>query len=336
MSEATTKPMSGLRKAAILLRALDEDYTVEVMQLLSPHEIQTLSLEMAALGTITHAEMHSVISDFFEEVGQFSVFGMGSNDYIRSVLVKVLGEERAASLLEDIMETAAGGSGIDALNMLEASSVAEMIKDEHPQIIATILVHLDRNQATSVLEMFDESLRGDVMLRIATFSGVQPSALQELTEVLSSMLDGQNLKRSKMGGVKTAAELLNLMNSSVEEEVLNKVRSHNEELAQNIVDNMFLFENIIDLDNASLDTLINSVEKESLAVALKGTDQALIDKIVGTMSERAGRLLLDDMEARGPMRLSQVEQEQKAILQVVKKLADSGDIVLSGGDDTYV
>lgn len=330
------KEMTGKRKAAILLRVLSEDAAAEVMKFLSPIEIQDLSHEMAFVGPITHEEMFDTMNDFFAEVGKFSNVGGGSSEYIRGVLVKVLGEERAASILEDIQETANSGSGIDALNVIEPATVAEMIKDEHPQIIATILVHLDRGQGANVLEVLDDDLRENVMMRIATFSGVQPSALQELTEVLSSMLDGSNMKRSSMGGVKTAAEMLNLMNSTTEEHIMDRIRDQNEELAQNIVDNMFLFENIIDFEPASIRRLLTEVPSDKMAIALKGAEEELREKILGQMSERAGRILRDEIEGMGSIRRSQMEEEQKAILQIIKRLADTGEIVIGGGDDDFV
>lgn len=213
---------------------------------------------------------------------------------------------------------------------------ADIIRDEHPQIIATILVHLKRGQAADILALFDEKLRNDVMLRIATFGGVQPSALAELTEVLNNLLDGQNLKRSKMGGVRTAAEIINLMKSQQEENVITAVRDYDGELAQKIIDEMFLFENLIDIDNRSIQRILQEVESDSLVVALKGCDQELRDHFLNNMSQRAAEIMRDDLSSRGPVRMSQVEAEQKAILLVVRKLAETGEVVLHGGDDTYV
>uniref|UniRef100_UPI0006518BA0 flagellar motor switch protein FliG n=1 Tax=Halomonas sp. PR-M31 TaxID=1471202 RepID=UPI0006518BA0 len=227
-------------------------------------------------------------------------------------------------------------SGIDSLNLMEASMVAELIRDEHPQIIATILVHLERHQAADILELFNEKQRNDVVLRIATFSGVQPAALQELTEVLGGMLDGQNLKRSKMGGARTAAEILNLMNTAQEEAIIENVRAHSEELAQKIIDEMFLFENIVDIDSRGIQLILKEIDTNSLVVALKGAPSELVEKFTSNMSQRAAQLLTEDLEARGPIRVSQVENEQKAILLVVRRLAENGEIVLSGGDDSYV
>lgn len=328
--------LNNTQRAAVLLLALDEDSAAEVFKHLSAREVQEVSQEMAKLGNISHDQMRQVLDDFYDESEQFAALNLYSSDHIRSVLTKALGNERASSLLEDILEQNGANSGIDALNLMEANIVSEMIRDEHPQIIATILVHLERRQAADVLEYFDDKLRNDVVLRIATFSGVQPAALQELTEVLGGMLDGQNLKRSKMGGARTAAEILNLMNSSAEETVIETVRAHSEDLAQKIIDEMFLFENLLDVDDRGIQLLLKEINTNALMVALKGSDEKLKEKFLRNMSTRAATLLREDMEASGPIRVSQVESEQKAILQVVRRLADNGEIVLSGGDDAYV
>ncbi|WP_110687632.1 flagellar motor switch protein FliG [Salinicola aestuarinus] len=328
--------MSGARRGAILLLSLDEDSAAEIFKYLSTQEVQEISQEMAKLGQVSHEEMAAVLREFHAETEQFTAINLHTSDHIRTVLTKALGSERASSLIEDILESNNTENGIDSLNLMDASMVAELIRDEHPQIIATILVHLERGQAANILELFEEKRRDDVMLRIATFSGVQPAALQELTEVLTSMLDGTNLKRSKMGGVRTAAEILNLMNSAQEEQVIGVVRAHNEDLAQRIIDEMFLFENLLDIDDRGIQLVLREVETNSLVIALRGSDEALIDKFMRNMSQRAAQLMREDMENRGPVRLSQVENEQKAILGVVRRLADSGEIALSGGDDGYV
>ncbi|QQE90553.1 flagellar motor switch protein FliG [Azotobacter chroococcum] len=327
---------SGARRSAILLLSLDEDSAAEVFKYLPNQDVQAVGMEMARLSQVSHEEMRQVLEDFMDETEQYAAINIQSSEHIRAVLTKALGSERAASLIDDILETSDTGTGIDKLNLMEASTVAEMIRDEHPQIIATILVHLDRHQAADVLELFDERLRNDIILRIATFSGVQPIALHELTEVLGGMLDGQNLKRSKMGGVRTAAEILNLMNSTLEEVAIQTVRAHSEDLAQKILDEMFLFENLLEMDDRSIQLILNQVESNSLVIALKGAPPALVDKFLANMSSRAAQLLREDMEARGPIRISQVEAEQKAILQIVRRLADSGEIVIGGGDDAYV
>ena len=210
---------------------IGEDRAAEVFKHLSQREVQTLSAAMANVTQISNKQLTDVLAEFEQEAEQFAALNINANDYLRSVLVKALGEERAASLLEDILETRDTASGIETLNFMEPQSAADLIRDEHPQIIATSLVNLKRAQAADILALFDERLRHDVMLRIATFGGVQPAALAELTEVLNGLLDGQNLKRSKMGGVRTAAEIINLMKTQQEEAVITAVREFDGELA---------------------------------------------------------------------------------------------------------
>ncbi|HBC6020595.1 TPA: flagellar motor switch protein FliG [Proteus mirabilis] len=328
--------LTGTEKSAVMLLTLGEDRAAEVFKHLTTREVQQLSIAMSSMRQISNQQLIDVMASFEEDAVQYAALNVNANDYLRSVLVKALGEERANNLLDEISETRETTTGIETLNFMEPQMAADIIRDEHPQIIATILVHLKRGQAADILALFDEKLRNDVMLRIATFGGVQPSALAELTEVLNNLLDGQNLKRSKMGGVRTAAEIINLMKSQQEENVITAVRDYDGELAQKIIDEMFLFENLIDIDNRSIQRILQEVESESLVVALKGCDQELRDHFLNNMSQRAAEIMRDDLASRGLVRMSQVEAEQKAILLIVRRLAESGEVVLHGGDDTYV
>lgn len=328
--------LTGTEKSAVMLLTLGEDRAAEVFKHLTTREVQQLSIAMSSMRQLSNQQLIDVMASFEEDAVQYAALNVNANDYLRSVLVKALGEERANNLLDEISETRETTTGIETLNFMEPQMAADIIRDEHPQIIATILVHLKRGQAADILALFDEKLRNDVMLRIATFGGVQPSALAELTEVLNNLLDGQNLKRSKMGGVRTAAEIINLMKSQQEENVITAVRDYDGELAQKIIDEMFLFENLIDIDNRSIQRILQEVESESLVVALKGCDQELRDHFLNNMSQRAAEIMRDDLASRGPVRMSQVEAEQKAILLIVRRLAESGEVVLHGGDDTYV
>ncbi|QZN94304.1 flagellar motor switch protein FliG [Symbiopectobacterium purcellii] len=303
--------MTGTEKSAILLMTVGEDRAAEVFTHLSTREVQHLSTAMANLRQVSPQQLAEVLKEFEMEAEQYAALSVNAGDYLRSVLVKALGEERASSLLEDILESRETTGGIETLNFMEPQTAADIIRDEHPQIIATILVHLKRAQAADILALFDERLRNDVMLRIATFGGVQPSALAELTDVLNGLLDGQNVKRSKMGGVRTAAEIINLMKSQQEEAV-------------------------IDVDDRSIQRLLQEVESESLLLALKGSDEPLREKFLRNMSQRAAEILRDDLSTRGPVRMSQVENEQKAILLIVRRLADSGEMIIGGGEDSYV
>jgi flagellar motor switch protein FliG len=221
---------------------------------------------------------------------------------------------------------------------MEAGTVAELIKNEHPQIIATILVHLERDQAAQILGFFAERLRGDVMLRVATLDGIQPTALKELNDVLAKIMSGNaNLKKSAMGGVRTAAEILNYMGGSQDTAIIESVKEQDADLAQQIVDEMFVFDNVIDIDDRGVQLLLREVQSESLVIALKGTNAELRDKIFKNMSQRAADMLKDDLEAKGPVRVSEVEAEQKEILKIVRRLVEEGQIALSGkGEESFV
>ncbi|KAI3596068.1 Flagellar motor switch protein FliG (plasmid) [Cupriavidus necator H850] len=327
---------SGLQKSAVLMMAIGEDAAAEVFKHLSQREVQELGSAMATLSSVTREEMAEVLGEFRSETEQYLALNVDSNAFIRSVLNKALGEERAQSVIEDILESRDPGGGIDSLNWMDATAIAELIRDEHPQIIATILIHLDRQKSSEVLALFTDRLRNDVILRIATFGGVQPGALQELTDVLTKLLAGQSLKRSRMGGVRTAAEIINLMSTAHEEAVIDGVRLHDGDLAQKIIDEMFLFENLLEVDDRGIQRVLKEIATESLIVALKGAPQELRDKFIRNMSTRAGEMLREDLDALGPVRVSQVEAEQKAILQVVRRLADAGEVQIGGGDDAYV
>ncbi|NHB96535.1 flagellar motor switch protein FliG [Photorhabdus stackebrandtii] len=328
--------LNGTEKSAVMLMTLGEDQAAEVFKHLNSREVQQLSITMAGMRQVSNQQLVDVLAEFEEDAGQYAALSINASDYLRSVLIKALGEERASSLLEDILESRETTTGMETLNFMEPQMAADMIREEHPQIIATILVHLNRGQAADILALFDDKLRNDIMLRIATFGGVQPTALAELTEVLNNLLDGQNLKRSKMGGIRTAAEIINLMKSQQEENVIAAMRAYDNELAQKIIDEMFLFENLVDVDDRSIQRLLQEITTDSLLIALKGCNQQLRDHFLNNMSQRAAEILRDDLANRGPVRMSQVESEQKAILLIVRRLAESGEIILNGGDDSYV
>lgn len=327
----------GIHKSAILLMTLGEEGAAEVFKYLSPKEVHKLGAAMASLNTVKRDQVEQVLDDFMHLAGEKTNLGGGSDEYIRSVLNKALGSDKAANIIERILH---GGdtAGIESLKWMDAASVAELIKNEHPQIIATILVHLERDQASEVLNSFAERLRNDVVLRIATLDGIQPSALKELNDVLSKLLSGTtNLKKSVLGGVRAAAEILNFSGTANETAIIASVRDYDPELAQKIQDEMFVFENLNDLDDRSIQMLLREVQSESLIIALKGTGEELREKIFKNMSQRAAEMLRDDLEAKGPVRISEVEAEQKEILRVVRKLADEGQIVLGGkGEESFV
>ena len=326
-----------IRKSAILLMSLGEEGAGSVLQHMSPSEIGLLGEAMAKLTQVKQDEANAILEEFRVETEQYSAIHINSSSYLKTVLNKALGNNRAASLIESIFEPSEAATGIERLNFLEAGEVVELIHDEHPQIIATLLVHMDRDKAAAVLEKLPERVRDDAVMRIATFGGVQPAALKELTDVLNNMLSGEGTKRSRLGGVRAAAEIVNLINSTQEESVIKHLRAHDEQLAQKIIDEMFLFEKLLLIEDRGIQLLLKEIESESLIIALKGSPQEMRDKFLKNMSTRAADMLREDIEMRGPVRVSQVEAEQKSILQIVRRLADSGDLVLGGqGNDAYV
>ncbi|MBC7572846.1 MAG: flagellar motor switch protein FliG [Herminiimonas sp.] len=327
----------GIQKAAILLLALGEDEAAEVMKFLGPREVQKLGAAMSAMKAVQSEELEAVLENFRTETEQNTSIGLDSDEYIRSVMTKALGDDKASSLLNRILG-ARDASGIESLKWMDAQSVADLIRNEHPQIIATILVHLERYHACEVIGHFIERLRNDVVLRIATLDGVQPAALRELNEVLTKLLTGnESLKKKPMGGVRAAAEILNFLSGENEASVMTNLKNYDGDMAQKIMDEMFVFDNIMDIDDRGIQVMLREVQSESLIVALKGANQDLREKIFKNMSQRAAEMMREDLESKGPVRLSEVEAQQKEILQVVRRLADEGQIMLGAkGDDAYV
>ncbi len=327
----------GIEKGAILLLSLGEDGATEVFKHLGPREVQKLGLAMSNLKNVTREKVDSVLSAFRSRAEEKSSLGLNSGEYLRSVLTKALGDDKAGNLIDRILH---GGdtSGIEGLKWMDSAAVAELIKNEHPQIIATILVHLDREQASEILSLLTDRLRNDVLLRIATLDGIQPAALRELNDVLTKLLSGNNnVKKSAMGGARAAAEILNFMSGNLEGGLIEGVKEYDAELAQKILDEMFVFENIMDIDDRGIQLLLREIQSESLIVALKGASEELREKVFKNMSQRAAEMLRDDLEGRGPVRVSEVEAEQKEVLKIVRRLSDEGQIVIGGkGDDSYI
>ncbi|PKO93793.1 MAG: flagellar motor switch protein FliG [Betaproteobacteria bacterium HGW-Betaproteobacteria-1] len=327
----------NITKGAILMLALGEEEASEVMKHLSPREVQKLGAAMTTMKTIGHDEVESVLNEFLATASQNTSLGLDSDDYVRSVLNRALGEDKASSLLSRIIQER-DSSGIESLKWMDALTVAEFIKNEHPQIIATILVHLERDQASEVLSHFTERLRHDVMLRIATLDGVKPTALKELNDVLTKLLSGnENLKKKNLGGIKAAAEIMNYISGEQETALMDALKSYDDDMAQKIMDEMFVFDDIMEIDDKGIQTILREVQSDSLILALKGSTAELREKVFKNMSTRAAEMMREDLESKGPVRLSEVEAQQKQILQIVRRLADEGQIMIGkGGEDTYV
>ena len=328
----------GVDDAAILLMSIGEESAAEVLKFLSPKEVQKIGEKMAKLQTVPRERLGTVLSSFEERVGEQSSLVGDTDQFVRQVLQKALGEEKAGFLIDRIVQ-GRDDSGIEGLKWMDPATVAELVRNEHPQIIASILVHLERDHASDILQLMTERTRNDVILRIATLDGIQPTALKELNEVLNKVLAGSDkIKKTQLGGVRPAAEMLNFFNGAAETSVIEAIKEHDPDLAQKILDEMFTFDNILELEDRAIQLLLREVQTESLVVALKGTDKSLQDKIFKNMSQRAAEMLKEELENKGPVRLSEVEAEQKEILKTVRRLADEGQIMLGGGggDDAFV
>ncbi|WP_341675302.1 flagellar motor switch protein FliG [Niveibacterium sp. SC-1] len=326
----------GLNKAALLLLSLGADEAAEVLKHMSPREVQKLGLAMTRL----QPQPRVVIESLINEVAIYAVKAspiQTDDEMIRVMLTKALGDERAANLLSRVLQ-GSDTAGIESLKWMDAGTAADLIKNEHPQIIATILVHLEFDHAGEILKHFTERQRNDILLRIATLDGVQPAALRELNEALTRVLSGSTqLKKTSIGGVRHAAEILNFVGSAAETAILDNVREYDPDLAQKILDEMFVFENLMGIDDRGIQTILREVQSDQLVIALKGANPDLREKIFRNMSQRAAEMLREDLDSKGPVRLSEVEASQKEILKVARRLAEEGQVVIGGkGGDDFV
>jgi flagellar motor switch protein FliG len=327
----------GVQDAAIFLMSLGEEEAAEVFKHLSPKEVQRLGETIARMRAVSKEKVDDVLVRFTSEAASQSLLVSDTDNYVRAVLRRALGEDKASLLIDRILQ---GGdvSGIESLKWMDPNSVAELLRNEHPQILAAILVHLDQDHSASILKQFTERTRNEVMLRIATLEGIQPTALKDLNEALYQVLaGGDKIRKSSLGGVQTAAEIINLLGTSLETSVVDSIRENDPDLAQRIMDKMFTFEDLLKLDNKAIQMVLKEVASDALVIALKGASAELREKILTNMSSRAAEALREDLESRGPVRLSEVEAQQKDILKIVRRLSDEGQIVLGGGgDDAFV
>ncbi|HSX92125.1 MAG TPA: flagellar motor switch protein FliG [Hydrogenophaga sp.] len=323
----------GLQDAAIFLMSLGEEEAAEVFKHLSPKEVQKLGETIARTRAVSHDRVDQVMQRFTTTASSQSLLVSDTDNYVRAVLKRALGDDKAALLIDRILQ---GGdvSGIESLKWMDPLSIAELLRNEHPQIVAAILVHLEADQTAAVLKNFTERTRNEVMLRIATLEGIQPTALKDLNEVLYKVLaGGDKIRKTSMGGVKTAAEIINMMGTQIESSVIESIRDFDPELAQKIMDKMFIFEDLLKLDGKAIQLVLKEVATDQLIVALKGATTELRELVLANMSSRAAEALREDLEARGPIRLSEVEAQQKEILKIVRRLSDEGQIVIGTGGE---
>jgi len=329
--------IKGVERAAILLLALGEKDAAEILKHMGPKEVQDVGMMMATMTNVSTAQMENVMGSFVSTLKGETSLGLDSDDYIRNMLTNALGADKAGGMIDRIL-LGRNSKGLEQLKWLDAKSVAEMIRLEHPQIIAIVLSFLEPDQAAEVISAFPENIRTDILMRVATLEGIQPSALQELDSILDQQFSGgSNAKSTGLGGIKAAADILNLVDGVIESKIIDQITGIDQELGQEIQDNMFVFENIIDVDDRGIQSLLREVASEQLLLALRGADEELKEKIFKNMSKRASEMLRDDLEAAQPARLSDVEGAQKEILSVTRRLADAGEINLGGsGGEEFV
>ena len=322
---------AGMEDAAILLMSLGEIEAAEVFKHLAPKEVQKLGETIARLKVVPRERLTRVLDKFSTESLEQHTLVSDTDEYVKSVLRKALGDDKANLLIDRILQ-GSDVTGIEGLKWMDPGTVAELLRNEHPQIVAAILVHLDSDQAAEVMKCFTERQRNEVMVRIATLDGIQPAALKDLNEVMSSVLaGGEKMRKASLGGVKTASEIINQLGSALETSVLDYVRESDADLAQMLMDNMFGFDDLIKVDDKGIQAVLKEVQSESLVLALKGATPEVREKVFRNMSSRAAETLREDLDGRGPVRVSDVEAEQKEILKVVRRLVDDGQIVIAGG-----
>lgn len=329
--------LTGTQKSAILMMLLGEDEAAEILKNLSPREVQHLGAAMYSVQGVDQNTVNAVLDEFLNVIKQQTSLGLGAGNYIRNVLTKALGGDKAQSVLSRITP-ASSERPIEILDWMDARAIAELVIDEHPQIVALIVSYLDYGLAADVLGLLPEDLQPEVVRRIATLETVQPDAIRELERVMQQKFQANTtLRASQIGGVKAAAKIMNFTKTAMEQRIMKDIKKESKDLMQSIQDNMFIFDNLVMSDDRSLQTLLRSTEPDLLVLALKGADEVLREKLFGCMSTRAASNIKDEMEALGPVRLTEVQEAQKQIIAVARKMSDDGTIVLAGrGGDEMV
>lgn len=323
-------------RAAVILLLLGEDQAAEIISYMSPREVQSLGVHMVGVADLSQEAVNIVLDDFVSTIKQQTNIGLGTADYVTNVFTKALGADKSASVLARIMPSSSS-KGLDILQWMDARSIGEMVAGEHPQIIAIILSVLEYDIAADVLNFIDQDLRAEVVHRVAALETVHPNAMKKLESVMQEQFSSSaSVKASSFGGIKTAAKIMNFTKTDMEGVILGGISKRDEELALKIQDNMFTFENFNGLDNRSVQTLMRSIDQDMLMTAVKGATELVKEKFLSNMSQRARLMFLDDMEDKGPVRITDVEEAQKDILRIARKLSDAGELVLAGRGDDFV
>jgi len=336
MAEAGSK-LSGAQRAAIFLLGVGEESAAAIMRHMEPREVQRVGQAMASLSGISDDDLQAVLSDFHEKAGAVNPLGIGASDFAQRVMVQALGEEKARSILSKVMPDKARTRGIEALKWMDAGAVADVIGEEHPQIIAIVLASLDEEHAAAVLKALPAELRPELVNRVARLETIDPAAMEELDKVLEGQL-GRSPKTPAraVDGLASAAAIMNRTDAELETEVMEGLRARDAKLTDRISELMFVFEDLAGLDDRGMQRLIREISVDVLVIALKGVDEDLQEKFFSNMSSRAADMLREDLEAKGPVKLAEVETAQKDIVAMAKQLSDDGEIMIGKGGDDFV
>jgi flagellar motor switch protein FliG len=328
--------LSGAQRAAVLMLLLGEQQAAEIMRFFDPREVQTLGGAMVAVADLSQEAVNVVLDDFVATLKRQTSLGLGTGDYVEKVLKRALGEDKAASVLSRIMP-GQGSKGLEILKWMDARSIADMIRNEHPQVVAIILSVLECEVAADVLNFLPADARSEILQRVACLETVQPSAMEELESIMKKQFSSSSsAKSSSFGGVKAAAKIMNFVKVDIESSIMSGLTELDEDLVQKIQDNMFTFDNLSGVDNRAIQTLMRNVEPELLMTALKGAQEYVKTKFFDNMSARARVMFIDEMEAKGPQRITDVEEAQKTIMRIARRLSDAGELVLSGRGNEFV
>jgi flagellar motor switch protein FliG len=328
--------LTGSQRAAVLMLLLGEQQAAEILRYLNPREVQALGGAMMSVADLSQEAVNVVLDEFVATLKKQTSLGLGTGDYVEKVFRRALGEDKALSVLSRIMP-GQGSKGLEILKWMDARSIADMIRGEHPQVIAIILSVLEYDVSADVLNFLEPESRPEILQRVASLDTVQPTAMDELEEIMKKQFSSSSsAKSSSFGGVKAAAKIMNFVKVDLESSIMGGLEQLDADLMQKIQDNMFTFENLAAVDNRAIQVLMRNVEPDLLMTALKGAPEYVKDKFFDNMSSRARVMFIDEMEAKGPLRLTDVEEAQKLIMRTARKLSDKGELVLAGRGDDFV
>jgi len=339
MTEALREEIEGLTstdRAAVLLLLLGEQEAANIIKYMDPKEVQRIGAAMVSAADMSQEAVNFVLDEFVSTLKNQTSLGLGTSDYVEDVLRRALGEDKAASVMGRILPGQAS-KGLDILTWMDARAIADMVRNEHPQVIAIILSVLEFEVAADVLQFLPQAVRPEIMQRVAALETVQPAAMLELESIMKKQFSNNSSARSSsVGGVKQAAKIMNFVKVDMESQIMEGLSNLDEDIMLQIQDNMFTFENLVDVDNRAIQTIMRNVDQDLLMTALKGASEFVKEKFFDNMSSRARVMFIDDMEAKGPLRISDVEEAQKNIMRTARKLSDAGELVLAGRGDDFV